>query len=267
MTPSEKTTTIASQSDRVALRLQDVVHGYTREQTVVDQISLTVRAGEVHCLLGASGSGKTTLLRLIAGLERLRRGEIWIAGELVESQMLHCPPERRSIGYVFQDFALFPHLSIMRNVMFGMPSAGRVARRQAALDWLAQVGLADRAEAMPHMLSGGQQQRVALVRALARRPTVMLLDEPFSGLDAELREKIRQETLALLKETKVATVMVTHDPQEAFIGADRISVMRAGRIVSQGLPSEVCNIATLPSGLQVVRVQSNVRADNEALIG
>ncbi len=236
-----------------SVRLNAVVHGYARDQTVVDHVSLEIRPGDVHCLLGESGSGKTTLLRLIAGLEHLRGGEIWIGGELVESAAVHRPPEQRKIGYVFQDFALFPHMTVMRNVLYGMPSAPRRRRLDAARGWLSRVGLVDRADAMPHMLSGGQQQRVALIRALAREPSVMLLDEPFSGLDVELREKIRQETLSMLREADVTTLMVTHDPHEAFISADRISVMHSGRIIAQGPPSQVCHVATLPSGLQVVR--------------
>lgn len=234
--------------------VNDVVHGYTRDTTVVNHVNLTLRPGEVHCLLGPSGSGKTTLLRLIAGLERLRSGEIFVAGDLVESARVHLPPEQRKIGYVFQDFALFPHLSILRNVMYGMCQPSRQQRRSAARDWLARVGLVEYADAMPHTLSGGQQQRVALVRALAREPAVMLLDEPFSGLDVELREKIRTETLALLRDSQVATLMVTHDPHEAYVSADQISAMHRGRITVQGTASQVCQLTTLPSGLQVIRV-------------
>jgi len=234
----------------------DVVHGYTPGTTVVDNVSLAIRAGEVHCLLGPSGSGKTTLLRLIAGLERLRSGQITIAGELVESATVHLPPEKRKIGYVFQDFALFPHLSIRRNVMYGMWEPNRRQRRKVAGEWLARVGLGDYADAMPHTLSGGQQQRVALVRALARDPAVMLLDEPFSGLDVEMREKIRTETFALLRSAKVATLMVTHDPHKAYVSADQISAMNRGRITLQGTPDQVCQLTKLPSGLQVIRVNA-----------
>ena len=220
---------------------------------VLREVSLTGAEGGVTALVGSSGSGKTTLLRLVAGLEHVRGGEIWIGGELVESPSVHRPPERRTIGYVFQDFALFPHMSVIRNVMFGMPPAPRRERLDTARRWLTRVGLVDRADAMPHMLSGGQQQRVALIRALARQPSVMLLDEPFSGLDVQLREKIREETLSLLREAGVTTLMVTHDPHEAFVSADRISIMQSGRIIADGPPSEVCSVATLPSGLQVVR--------------
>ena len=254
MPRSESTPSPARSSTPPAVQVDHLVHGYVRGLAVVHDVSLTVAAGQVHCLLGSSGSGKTTLLRLIAGLERPWSGEIWIAGERVESLGVHRPPEQRRIGYVFQDYALFPHLTVAQNVMYGMTVAPRGARRQAALEWLARVDLADRADAMPHMLSGGQQQRVALVRALARGPAVMLLDEPFSGLDVELREKVRQETLALLQAAQVATVMVTHDPQEAYVAANIISVMQAGRIVTQGRPDEVCQVTTLPSGLAAVRV-------------
>ncbi|MDA8018242.1 MAG: ABC transporter ATP-binding protein [Thermoanaerobaculia bacterium] len=223
---------------RNVLMVSDVVHAY-RADEVLQGVSITVAPGEVHCLLGPSGSGKSTLLRLIAGLETLRHGSIEIDDDVVSSASIHVPPERRAIGFVFQDFALFPHLNVRRNVLFGMPSGSARQRRETADALLRNVGMRDFATAMPHTLSGGQQQRVALVRALARRPSVMLLDEPFSGLDGRLREEVREPTLEVLRAAKVATLMVTHDPHEAMAVADRISILRAGRILQSGTPTEL----------------------------
>lgn len=222
--------------DTVGLRVADVSHAYGRVP-VLNGVSLQVNAGEIHCLLGPSGSGKTTLLRLIAGLEKLRNGTINIFGRMAGNGQTHVPPEERSIGFVFQDYALFPHLSVQRNVEFGMKR--QAEDREDPLELLGRVGMQDFAQAMPHTLSGGQQQRVALARALARQPRVMLLDEPFSGLDARLRDEIRSSTVKLLRKAGVATVMVTHDPVEAMAVADRISVIHDGRIEQTGEPEEL----------------------------
>jgi iron(III) transport system ATP-binding protein len=221
--------------------LKGIRYGYSKRLTIVDGVDLHVAAGEVHCLLGPSGSGKTTLLRLIAGLERAGEGTIKINDALVAGPDGHLPPERRAVGFVFQDFALFPHLNARKNVMFGMSKdRPRRERKQAADALLARVGMGGFEKCMPHTLSGGQQQRVALARALARNPAVMLLDEPFSGLDAELRDRVRTETLALLRAAGVATLMVTHDPHEALIAADHVSVMRHGKVAASGAPDDVC---------------------------
>ncbi len=203
------------------------------------EINLIARPGEVHCLLGPSGSGKSTLLRLIAGLESLQQGRIEIAGKEVAGPTVHLSPEQRSVGFVFQDYALFPHLDVRRNIAFGMPRGPQDRQRERVRELLARVGMSDYESAMPHTLSGGQQQRVALARALASEPAVMLLDEPFSGLDARLRRDVRQTTLDILHATDVATLMVTHDPQEALAAGDVLSVIQAGRIVQTGVPSEV----------------------------
>lgn len=212
----------------------------------VCEVDLRIAPGQVHCLLGPSGSGKSTLLRLVAGLERLQRGRISINGVDVARAVpessgapLDSPPERRSIGFVFQDYALFPHLNVLRNVSFGMADRSSTGSHGAARELLDRVGLGPYAEAMPHTLSGGQQQRVALARALARQPDVMLLDEPFSGLDTRLRHDIRQRTLSILQAEGVATLMVTHDPGEALSTSDVVSVIRHGHIVQSGSPTEV----------------------------
>ena len=220
------------------LRLQGVRHAYDRE-IVVDGVSLTVGAGELVCLLGPSGCGKSTTLRLAAGLERLQEGAVWIGDRAVAGGGRDEPPERRGVGLVFQDYALFPHLDVLGNVTFGLRAAPAAERRARGLALLERLGIARHAADFPHALSGGEQQRVALARALAPGPRIMLMDEPFSGLDISLRDSVRDDTLAVLKEQGTATLLVTHDPEEAMRMADRIAVMRAGRIVQMGPPDEV----------------------------
>lgn len=226
------------------VRVEELSFGYGRGANVVDCVNLTLHSGRVHGLLGPSGCGKSTLLRLIAGLERPRCGRIVIGARTVVDNGHSIAPEKRPVGIVFQDYALFPHLSVQRNITFGMTSGNRSQRAAAANELLHRVGLKSLGNAMPHTLSGGQQQRVALARALARRPDVMLLDEPFSGLDAELRREVRKMTVNLLRESNVAVLMVTHDPDEARAVADEVSVMRAGAIVVTGSPSDVCDPRT-----------------------
>jgi iron(III) transport system ATP-binding protein len=204
----------------------------------VDDVSLTVAANEVVCLLGPSGCGKSTLLRIAAGLEVLQQGVVRMGGRVVADPEagIWTPPEARQVGLVFQDSALFPHLSVLRNVTFGLDRLAAAERDARANALLAQLHLGDYAEAYPHQLSGGQQQRVALARALAPAPALMLLDEPFSSLDARLRDQIRDDTLHILKSTGTGALMVTHDPEEAMFMADRIALMRDGRIVQAGTP-------------------------------
>jgi iron(III) transport system ATP-binding protein len=209
------------------LRLDAIHHRYGHRSTV-DKLSLSLEAGAICCLLGPSGCGKTTVLRCIGGFERIADGEIRIDGALVSSRHLHVPPEQRRIGMVFQDYALFPHLDVERNVGFGLRGAGNDGERVRQL--LDTVGLASAARRYPHELSGGQQQRVALARALAPRPRLLLLDEPFSNLDVELREQLAAEVRSILKESGTTAVFVTHDQHEAFAIADEIAVMADGRI-------------------------------------
>ncbi|MET1028170.1 MAG: ABC transporter ATP-binding protein [Dongiaceae bacterium] len=207
----------------------------------VDDVEISVGAGEVVCLLGPSGCGKSTVLRLSAGLEALQQGRIWMRGALVgdAASGRNVPPERRQVGLVFQDFALFPHLTVGANVAFGLTGIAAAERQERVREAVAQVGMLDYLSTYPHALSGGQQQRVALARALAPRPSVLLLDEPFSGLDARLREQIREDTLHLLKASGIATMLVTHDPEEAMFMADRIYLMRRGRVEQSGRPSDI----------------------------
>ncbi|MEM9489244.1 MAG: ABC transporter ATP-binding protein [Myxococcota bacterium] len=210
---------------------------------VVRDISLEVTEGEMHVLLGESGSGKTTILRAIAGFEAVRAGRVEIAGAVVDRGDMpaaFCPPERRRVGVVFQYYALFPHLDVAGNVAFAMRGQGErraIAERCAAL--LERVGLGDLGARQVSELSGGQQQRVALARALAQRPRVMLLDEPFSNLNRELRIELRERTTALLRDEAVTAVFVTHDRDEAFAIADRISVIHGGAVLQTGSPAEI----------------------------
>jgi iron(III) transport system ATP-binding protein len=207
---------------------------------VVDDVSLSVAAGQVTCLLGPSGCGKSTTLRMIAGVERAASGEVRLDGQTVAGPGVHVPPEVRSVGLMFQDFALFPHLTVAENVGFGLRAGGAEKARRVG-ELLEKVDLAGFGPKHPHQLSGGEQQRVALARALAPNPRVMLMDEPFSGLDNRLRDGIRDRTLELLKEAGTAVLLVTHEPDEAMRMADEIALMRAGRIVQKGAPYNVYN--------------------------
>lgn len=220
------------------LRVEGLRHAYG-DRVVVADVGFALPDGEVHCLVGPSGCGKTTILRLVAGLERLQRGRISLGDELVAEPGYEVPPEVRRVGLMFQDFALFPHLSVLHNVMFGLRGLEPMQRRRRAEELLAQVEMSAFADSYPHMLSGGEQQRVALARALAPSPRVILLDEPFSSLDATLREHVREDAMALLRRWGTPALMVTHDAEEAVRVADRIHVMLDGRIIQSGTPAEL----------------------------
>lgn len=209
-------------------------------RAVVEDVSLRLAAGQVTCLLGPSGCGKSTTLRMIAGVETADRGTIFLDGRCLQRGGEGLPPEQRGIGLMFQDFALFPHLTVAENIGFGLrlPRAERAARIGALLE---KVRLTGFGEKRPHALSGGEQQRVALARALAPGPKVMLMDEPFSGLDNRLRDGVRDRTLDLLKAEGTAVLLVTHEPEEAMRMGDEIALMRAGRIVQQGAPYNLYN--------------------------
>jgi iron(III) transport system ATP-binding protein len=204
---------------------------------VLHGVTLDVAPGEIVALLGPSGCGKTTLLRCIAGLERIDQGSVTVEGRRVADRDSHERPERRRIGMVFQDWALFPHLSVADNVGYGLDREARGGGR--VQESLEMVGLAGLGERMPATLSGGQQQRVALARALAPRPSVLLLDEPFSNLDTGLRVQVRAEVHRLLTELGITAMFVTHDQEEAFVLGDRVAVMHDGRLEQFGSPAEL----------------------------
>ena len=215
----------------------DLWKGYPHGKPVLQGVNLSVPAGTLVAVLGLSGCGKTTLLRAIAGFERAQRGRIALGTRTLDDGRRYVPPERRGIGYVPQEGALFPNLNVRANVAFGL---SRAERRTSIVDELLElVGLMPLARRFPHQLSGGEQQRVALARALARRPEVILLDEPFSSLDASLRVTVREEVSALLRRQGATTMLVTHDQEEALSLADTVAVLRDGVIVQQGTPAEL----------------------------
>lgn len=220
------------------LRATGISHAFGKRK-VLDDVSLAIERGQIACLLGPSGCGKTTLLRIIAGLERLQAGRVEIDGDVVaEVGSVDLPPEQRRVGLMFQDYALFPHLTVFENVAFGITSLDRPTRLTLE-DRLASMGLAAYRDRYPHQLSGGQQQRVALLRATAPNPAMLLLDEPFTGLDTTLRTRVRDQALEYLARHGQTAMMVTHDPEEAMYMADRLFVMDAGKIVQAGSPTDV----------------------------
>ncbi|MCG8440779.1 MAG: ABC transporter ATP-binding protein [Caulobacterales bacterium] len=228
----------------MSLQFRHLHHAYGGEPVLQD-VSLTAGAGEITCLLGPSGCGKTTLLRVAAGIAPVQKGEIWLDGALLAAPGQNPAPERRPVGLVFQEGALFPHLTVQQNVAFGLNGAtDERARRVSAL--LDQVGLAGFESRHPHTLSGGQQQRVALARALAPAPRALLLDEPFASLDMQLRRRLREETRRILKASGGVTILVTHDPDEALEMADRIAVLEEGRIVQAGEPDALYDQPATP---------------------
>jgi iron(III) transport system ATP-binding protein len=217
------------------LEVDRISHAYGK-QVVVRELSFNLAQGEIACLLGSSGCGKTTMLRLIAGFEMPAAGSIRLNGIAIASEKTQMPAEKRRIGMVFQDYALFPHISVADNIGFGLRLESAPARRRRVDEMLELIGLANRGERFPHELSGGQQQRVALARALAPQPHLLLLDEPFSNLDVELRERLSLEVRDILKRAGMAAILVTHDQNEAFAVADIVGIMREGRIEQWDTP-------------------------------
>jgi len=259
-TRAEPTASAAPTGGRAAvtfaarLTLENVARRYGETYALRD-FSLDVAPGEIVCLLGPSGCGKTTLLRVASGIEKPSAGRVLINDREVAGPNRFVPPEDRGIGLMFQDFALFPHLTLIGNVGFGLKSLPKAEARREALAALERVGLRDLADEYPHILSGGQQQRVALARAIVPRPAVMLMDEPFSGLDVQLRDAMQEETLALLRETRATSVIVTHHPEEAMRLGDRIAVMRAGELVQAGSAEALYHH---PAALFVARLFSEI---------
>ena len=245
------------------LELRHVSHAFAG-RTVVDDVSFALEPDEVMCLLGPSGCGKSTTLRIASGIERQKHGEVWSNETCLSNQQgLHTPPEARGIGLVFQDFALFPHFDVKRNIGFGLQ--GKSVENQNRIEELMErVGLVGFGNAYPHELSGGEQQRVALARAIAPSPKVLLMDEPFSGLDNRLRDSVRDNTLDLLAEEGSAVLLVTHDPEEAMRMANRIALMRDGKIIQIGAPY---NIYNAPMDLHAAEFFSDLNVINGRVDG
>ena len=224
--------------EKYALELSNITHQYG-SSLALNNLNIVVKPGEVVCLLGPSGCGKSTALRLAAGLERLQSGQVLVDGQLISNIQFQMPPEQRNVGLVFQDYALFPHLTVMENVKFGLKKIEKSTAIHRATEALKMVNMDSYKDNYPHTLSGGEQQRVALARALAPEPSIMLLDEPYSGLDSRLRDRVRDQVLHLLKANNCATLMVTHDSEEAMFMADRIVVMQKGQVIQTGTPEDL----------------------------
>ena len=220
------------------LEFVNIFHSYD-EQIILNDFSMKLESGEVVSLLGPSGCGKTTLLKLASGIEKLQNGEIKINNEIVSSSNIHVNSERRDVGYVFQDCALFPHLTILQNIFFGMNSMEIEKQKNKIQSLMREVNVSSLAQKFPHELSGGQQQQIALIRAMASDPTIIFLDEPYSNLDLRLKEKIRDQMLHILKEHNISTLLVTHDPEEAMFMSDKIGVLNNGSIEQFGSPIDL----------------------------
>ena len=224
------------ESDGVGVKNAVVDIGKAR---ILDDVSVSAPKGSCLVILGPSGCGKTTLLRAIAGLQPISDGKIFLCGQEVSGNQVEIPPEQRDVGMVFQDWALFPHLTVIENIVFGLPREKRKNLTNDVIELLDMAGIADLADRVPSSLSGGQKQRVALARALAPKPKVLLLDEPFSSLDTGLRLEVRSEVASLLRSLDVTSIFVTHDQDEAFSLGDQVAVMNDGKVVQQDTPSEI----------------------------
>lgn len=230
-------------SPRVSLRGVSKSYG---NSAVIRDISFEIRQGEILALLGPSGSGKTTILRLIAGFEQVDEGEIYIQQRLLADRHFFVSPEQRSVGMMFQDYALFPHMTVAKNVLYGLKGMERRRREKVLAGMLALVGMEGYQDRYPHQLSGGEQQRVALARALAPCPSALLLDEPFSNLDADMRSRMRLEVLSILQRANTTTILVTHDQEEAFTLADRVGVLKKGRLEQLDTPEIIYHSPRTP---------------------
>ena len=231
--------------DTVALMVRSIRLSY-QDNVIVDDFSLGLKPQELGCLLGPSGCGKSTLLRAIAGVQRLDSGEIWLDNELLSTEHHRVSPEHRGVGMVFQDIALFPHLTVAENITFGLTDWPKTSQTDSLAELLELIGLVGLNQRYPHELSGGQQQRVALARAMAPKPKLLLLDEPFSGLDTELRGRLASEVRTILKSDGICSLLVTHDQREAFDFADRIAVMYGGQSCQFDTPFNLYHEPTDP---------------------
>jgi iron(III) transport system ATP-binding protein len=227
------------------------------DHIAVEAASLTLAPGEITALIGPSGSGKTTFLRLLAGMERPDEGRILSGEDILASPVRHVPIETRKIGLVFQDFALFPHLTVLENVMFGLRTLAKPERIRTAKQWIERLGLTGRRDAYPHHLSGGEQQRTAIARALAPQPVAILLDEPFSGLDPTMRDHVRDVALSAVRESGIPALLVTHDANEALVHSDTLAVIDKGRILQSGSPE---TLYRKPVSLEVARALGPVHS-------
>ena len=234
----------------MSLVLRDIRHSYG-SGVVVDGACLEAGPGEIVALFGPSGCGKTTLLRIAAGLERLQDGSVDLDGATLANSQMRLPPEKRPIGFVFQDYILFPHLTVRKNIAFGLGDLAPVERLSRIDAELKAVDLAEFGERFPHQLSGGQQQRAALARAFARHPRAMLLDEPFASIDVALRQRLRAEMRRMLKSRSTPTIFVTHDPAEAIELGDRIAIMKTGRIIETATPERLFKSPKTVSGATI----------------
>jgi len=230
----------------LVVELRKVTCAYEAGHAAISDVSFSVREGEILCLLGPSGCGKTTTLRVIAGFEPVVGGEVYLEGQLASAPGVLLPTERRRVGMVFQEYALFPHLRVVDNIGFGLRDLPAVQRQTQVHAMLAMTGLTGLERRYPHELSGGQQQRVALARALAQKPVVLLLDEPFSNLDPDMTGKMREELRDLLERTKTTAILVTHDHEEAFAMADRVAVLNNGRLEQFDTPETIYHTPSTP---------------------
>ncbi len=244
----------------MTLCFRNISHAYDEVQ-VLSELNLDIPEGEITCLLGPSGGGKSTLLRLVAGLERVQSGSIELDGSVLAAANVHPAPEKRSVGLMFQENALFPHLTVERNVAFGLAHLPASEKSGRVHELLEMVGLSELAKRFPHQLSGGQQQRVALVRSLAPQPDVLLMDEPFASVDVTLRRSLREASRQLLKQNGTTTIMVTHDPNEAMEMGDLIAVLDQGKIIQAANPHQLyeqpasAEVASLFGDAQSITVQ------------